>query len=84
MIGENLGVIATGTTGADITPVNPVTGQPYFTLRASGWGAGWSIGNNLRFNTVGASAPAWLTRTVLSGAALTGDAFDLAAAGDVD
>ncbi|MCB1890365.1 MAG: hypothetical protein KDH20_22355 [Rhodocyclaceae bacterium] len=84
VIGENLGVIATGTTGADITPVNPVTGQPYFTLRASGWGAGWSIGNNLRFNTVGASAPAWLTRTVLSGAALTGDAFDLAAAGDVD
>lgn len=84
VFGENLGLIATGTTAADISPVNPITGQPYFTLRAAGWGSGWSIGNNLRFNTVGASAPAWITRTVLSGAALTGDAFDLSAAGDVD
>jgi len=84
VIGENLGVIATGTTGADVSPVNPITGLPYFTLRASGWGGGWSIGNNLRFNTVGAAAAAWITRTVLSGATLAGDAFDLSVAGDVD
>ena len=84
VIGENLGVIATGTTGADLQPVNPLTGLPYFTLRAAGWGSGWPAGNQLRFDTIAAAPPTWLARTVLPGAALTGDSFDAQLRGDVD
>lgn len=84
VIGEQLGVIATGTTGADLQPVNPVTSKPYFTLRAAGWGLGWSVGNQLRFNTVGAAPPFWVARTVLPGATLAGDSFDAQLRGDVD
>ena len=84
VIGENLGVIATGTTGADLQPINQLTNLPYFTLRAAGWGAGWSVGNQLRFDTIAAAPPTWLVRTVLPGAALTGDSFDAQLRGDVD
>lgn len=84
LIGENLGVIATGTTGADLAPVNPLTGLAYFTLRASGWGSGWAQGNQLRFDTIAAAPPTWLARCVLPGAALTGDSFDAQLRGDVD
>jgi len=84
VIGENLGVIATGTTSADCSPSNQLTGQPYFVIRAAGWGAGWSAGNQLRFNTVSAAAPIWIARTVLPGAALAGDSFSMQVRGDVD
>lgn len=84
IIGENLGVIATGSTAADCAPINPVTGEAYFVLRAAGWGAGWSAGNQLRFNTVGATGPTWIARTILAGAALAGDSFSIEARGDVD
>lgn len=84
VIGENMGVIATGTTGADLQPVNPLTSLPYFTLRAAGWGGGQAAGNQLRFNTIAAAPPTWLARVVLPGAALTGDSFDAQLRGDVD
>lgn len=84
LIGENLGVIATGNTSTDLAPTNPLTGLPYFTLHAAGWGAGWAAGNQLRFNTVGATAPIWIARTVLPGATLSGDSIDLQLRGDVD
>ncbi len=84
VISENLGVIATGTTAADLAPINPLTSQAYFTLRAAGWGLGWSVGNQLRFDTIGASPPAWLARTVLPGATTGGDSFDAQLRGDVD
>lgn len=84
VIGENLGVIATGATNADCTPVNPLTGEAYFTIRAGGWGAGWSAGQQLRFNTVGASGSIWMARTVLPGATLSGDSIDIQLRGDVD
>lgn len=84
VIGENMGVIATGTTGVDLQPVNPLTGLPYFTLRAAGWGGSWAAGNQLRFDTIAAAPPTWLARTVLPGAALTGDSFDAQLRGDVD
>lgn len=84
LIGENMGVIATGTTGADLQPVNPLTTQPYFTLRAAGFGGGWSAGNQLRFDTVAAAPPTWLARCVLPGATLAGDSFDAQLRGDVD
>jgi hypothetical protein len=84
VIGENSGVIGTGSTGADCAPVNPLTSLPYFIIRATGWGAGWSVGNNLRFNTTGAAAPIWMVRTILPGATLAGDSIDVQLRGDVD
>lgn len=73
VVGETLGVIASGTTAADVAPVNPATGLPYFTLRASGFGSGWATGNQIRFNTVAAGSPVWIARTVLSGPATQQD-----------
>lgn len=84
VIGENLGVIATGSTAADLSVTNPLNGLPYFVLRKNGWGAGWAAGVNLRFNTVSAAPPFWLARTVLPGATLEGDSFDAQMRGDVD
>lgn len=85
VIGEHVGVIATGSTGADCAPVNPATGAPYFTLRALGWGTGWSVGNVLRFNTIGALFPVWVVRTTLQGPATEdNDSFTLLIRGDVD
>lgn len=84
VIGENLGVIATGSTGSVTSPVNPVTGDPYFSLPAGGWGSGWAAGNQLRFNTFGASGPTWIARTILAGASLAGDQFGFEGRGDVD
>lgn len=84
VIGENLGVIATGSIGEDCAPANALTSQPYFVIRAAGWGMGWSAGNQLRFNTISAAAPIWVARTILPGASLAGDAFALQLRGDVD
>jgi len=85
VIGEHVGVIATGTTGSDIAPINPATGKPYFTLAAVGWGSGWATGNVLRFNTTGALFPVWVVRTIQQGPeTVTNDAFTLLVRGDVD
>lgn len=64
VIGENLGIIADGTINADCAPVNPHTGQPYFTLDHRGWGSGWATGNCLRFNLIGACHPVDLIRSI--------------------
>lgn len=85
VIGENVGVIDTGTINADCAPINPTTGTPYFTIAALGWGIGWSVGNILRINTVGAMAPIWLVRTIQQGPeAGTNYSFSLLTRGDVD
>lgn len=84
IIGEGLGVIGTGTTGADVAPINQLTGNPYFVMRWQGFGSGWAVGNQIRFNTIAASRPIWIARTVLPGAALSGDSFSLQLRGDVD
>ncbi|WP_282296807.1 hypothetical protein [Stenotrophomonas sp. PS02289] len=67
VIGETVGVIASGSTTTDLAPANPRTGQPYFRMRAQGWGAGWSTNNVVRFNTLGGLAPIWLVRTTMPG-----------------
>lgn len=67
VIGETAGIIATGSTGADLAPVNPRTGEPYFTIDKDGWGLGWSADNVVRFNTIGGLAPVWFIRTTLAG-----------------
>lgn len=73
VIGEKLGLIASGDIFTDCAPVNPATGQPYLTLRADGFGAGWGVGNTVRWNTYAAGGPLWAARTVLSGPATNTD-----------
>lgn len=86
VIGETVGQILSGHAIVDdLAPINPATGTPYFTLRALGWGSGWSAGNVLRFNTRGANYPVWVARTVLQGnAAVNSDRFVLGIRGDVN
>ncbi|MBV6795018.1 hypothetical protein [Xanthomonas euvesicatoria] len=85
VIGENVGVIATGNTSNDCAPSNPATGAPYFSLPALGWGNGWATGNVLRFNTIGAQFPVWVVRTVQQGPeTVPDDHFTLLIRGDVD
>jgi hypothetical protein len=85
IVGEHVGGIGTGTTGADCAPINPNTGAPYFTLREAGWGSGWVAGNVLRFNTVGAMASVPLMRVVQQGPESGTDySFSILGRGDVD
>ncbi len=85
VIGESVGQIAVGNTATDCAPRNPETGAPYFSLRALGWGAGWSAGNVLRFNTAAANFPLWIARTVLQGPPTQlADRFQLQIRGDID
>ena len=85
LIGENVGVIATGSTATALAPINPATGVPYFVLSPLGWGSGWASGNVLRINTIGAQFPVWVVRTVQQGPeTVTDDKFTLLIRGDVD
>lgn len=85
IVGEHVGVIGTGTIGADCAPINPNTGAPYFTVREAGWGAGWVAGNVLRPNTVGALASVPLVRVVQQGPESGTDySFSILGRGDVD
>lgn len=85
VVGEHVGVIASGNTSADCAPLNPATGTPYFTIPAFGWGLGWSTGNVLRFNTVGCFFPVWAVRTIQQGPeTVIDDSFSILVRGDVD
>tara|TARA_B100001540_G_C15804387_1_gene641362 strand:- start:208 stop:3006 length:2799 start_codon:yes stop_codon:yes gene_type:complete len=85
VIGETLGIIATGSIYVDLAPENVNTGFPYFVIRAAGWGTGWSNGNVVRFNTEGCLAPIWIARTVTTGQAEEdNDQFVLQVRGDAD
>lgn len=85
VIGEGVGVIATGNTSTDCSPINPATGFPYFTIPAVGWGSGWSVGNLLRINTVGAMFPLQIVETIQAGPETgTNHDFTLLIRGDVD
>lgn len=85
VVEEKLGVISTGSTSQDCAPINPQTGQPYFTIRAAGWGSGWAAANVVRFNTDSCLGPVWIVRTVLSGqGTVTEDEFRLQIRGDAD
>jgi hypothetical protein len=85
VIGEHVGVIATGNTSSDCAPINPATGAPYFVIPYLGWGLGWAVGNVLRFNTVGTFYPVWLLRTIQQGPETEpDDSFTVLVRGDVD
>lgn len=84
LIGNTYGGGETGSVNQDFSPLNPNTNTPYFTILAIGWGANWSTGNVLRFNTYGANFPLDIVRTVLQSAptAVT-DSFRLEIRGDI-
>lgn len=85
VFGEYSGLVASGSTSTDCSPLNPATGVPYFVIPALGWGAGWNTGNILRFNTIAANKPIWVARTVLQSDAYSGeDKFCIEIRGDVD
>jgi len=73
LFSEHRGLIESGSIAVDFSPANPQTATPYFTIKADGWGTGWSTGNTLRFDTDAAAAPLWLIRTVLPGLATVDD-----------
>lgn len=86
VIGESLGVIATALSIlADISPINPVTGNPYFTIPHEGWGAGWIRDYLLRFNTPAADYPIAVLRCAQQGpAGASADRLGIEFLGDVD
>lgn len=85
IIGEHVGNIGEGSINTITAPINGVTGEPYFTIQVEGWGTGWSVGNIVRINTVGAMAPVWMVRTVQQGPEAAADySFLTIVRGDVD
>jgi hypothetical protein len=86
VIGESIGQILSNVPiASDIAPMNPVTLRPYFTIDAAGWGAGWAAGNCLRFNTISATYPVWLARTIQQGPASgDSDGFRIQIRGDAN
>lgn len=75
VVGEESGVILSNVSiASDIAPINPITitdddpgGFPYFVMKTGGFGAGWSLGNVIRFNTVSATRPTWFARCTRPG-----------------
>lgn len=78
LISEKRGLVWTGSYPAyvsgppvDIAPINPRTrdseglnGVPYLTIPQKANGGGWSAGNVVRINTVGAIADFWIARAI--------------------
>ena len=76
IIGETIGEIAVGTTGADTSPINPMTSQPYFVIPQAAWGVGWSANNVVRFNTAAASYPVWIGNAIQQHQGSSSDNYD--------
>ena len=64
VIFEHLGVVGVGDINNDCAPINPVTSQPYLTIRYQGWGSGWATGNCLRGEIVAAIFPIGAVRAI--------------------
>lgn len=71
LIGQRVGLVYTGPFTEDIAPINPRTrnedgsgGVPYLTIPVAANGGGWSTGNVVRINTVGALADFWMARAI--------------------
>lgn len=71
LIGQRRGLVYSGPFTANIAPINPRTrepdgtgGVPYLVIPVAANGGGWSAGNIVRINTVGAIAPLWIARAI--------------------
>lgn len=65
VIGEVVGQILSESITNVIAPINPVSGEPFFTIDPAGWGGGWAAQNVVRFNTIAATRGLWLGRITL-------------------
>lgn len=94
LIGQRRGLVYSGPFTADIAPVNPRTrdenglnGVPYLRIPVAANGGGWSAGNVVRINTVGALADIWIARSIQQSDEPLGDGEDgveLYALGNID
>ncbi|KAA1165485.1 hypothetical protein EU508_00700 [Pseudoalteromonas fuliginea] len=67
VIGESVGNIYSGDTLNDCAPINSFAGAPYFILRKEAFGAGLNPGEAFLFETLAASKPIMVTRSVSPG-----------------
>lgn len=94
LIGQRRGLVYSGPFTADIAPINPRTrdaqglnGAPYLHIPLAANGGGWSAGNVVRINTVGALADIWIARSIQQSDEPLGDGADgveLYALGNID
>ncbi len=101
LISEKRGLVWTGTYspgGTDVAPINPRTrteqtdgsftgGVPYMTIPGDANGGGWSTGNSVRINTVGAIVDMWIARSIAQSDPPAGDGVDgmeMYALGNID
>ena len=61
---ERLGLIAASDTLSDLSPLNPATNKPFFTLPHLAFGGGWETRNCVRFNTSTTSMGIWFIRAI--------------------
>ena len=74
---------ALGSVAADYAPLNPATGTPFFTVKASAWGGAFAANDAVRFSTAPAAIPLWYRRQVPPGtASLANDFCSLAIIGE--
>jgi hypothetical protein len=62
--GLNEGSLGSGSITADFEPVNPNTGEKYFTLDKDGWGGTWAAGETVVFQTHPSAIPIWWKEVV--------------------
>lgn len=67
VVGESVGNIYSGDTLNDCAPINSFAGAPYFVLRKQAFGAGLNPGEAFLFETLAASKPTMITRSVSPG-----------------
>jgi len=67
--GAYYGSVGTGNTGSDFSPLNPTTGQPFFTLASAGWGGTWANGETIVFQTHPSAVPMLIEEYVPAGCA---------------
>lgn len=94
LIGQRRGLVFSGPFTSDIAPINPRTrntdgtgGVPYLRVPVAANGGGWSAGNVVRINTVGALADIWIARSIQQSDEPLGDGEDgveLYALGNID
>lgn len=94
LIGQRRGLVFSGPFTVDIAPINPRTrnpdgtgGVPYLRIPVAANGGGWSAGNVVRINTVGALADIWIARSIQQSDEPLGDGADgveIYALGNID
>lgn len=67
--GDTVGSVGSGNTGENFEPVNPGTGQPYFSIDYLAFGGSFVNGDTITFSTSPAALPIWYKQTVPAGAA---------------